>query len=635
MCGVVALLSPLVPVDPDMLRVMRDRLEHRGPDSAGLWLSDDRRVGLGHRRLSIIDRSAAADQPMRSDDGELSIVYNGEIYNYVELRNELARLGYPFRTQSDTEVLLAAWQTWGEYALQRLNGMFAFALWDQARRQLVVARDRFGEKPLFLGRGRLGVLAVASEMKALLAHHLIPQTIRDDALLRYADGLWREDDETTFFEHIERLPPAHAAVFDAQGREIKRWRFWTPDYTKVRCDITAEEAITEFDRLFGTSIAMRLRSDVPVGSSLSGGLDSSTIVAEVARHRSKQQFTQNTFSACFPDDPTLSEEADIDRVVAHTDVHSWRITPTPQRLMEESRVLHWHQEEPFLSASIYLQWTVARLAKDHDTIVLLDGQGADEILGGYQSLFRLHQLDLLDRGQTKRANRDTRMFNRRLGIAALRFSQVRRRFNPDVAYSTRDLDDLADDRPAVASNPYGPGVAPAEPGWRMRRILSETLLYNGLPMLLRYADRNAMAFGRESRMPFLDHQLVDFCNSLPDEFLFREGWQKWILRKAAETRLPRSVAWRADKVGYAAPLDRWLRTRLYGWAQERIFDVSVRNLPGYDAQALQTMWNEHQSGAANHSWALWRWISLAEWRDLYDGGYWRCGLTPHQSEASV
>ncbi|MCA9728772.1 MAG: asparagine synthetase B, partial [Candidatus Eisenbacteria bacterium] len=219
MCGLVALLSPRVPIHEELLRAMRDRLVHRGPDSAGLWLRSDRRVGLAHRRLSIIDRSSSADQPMWSGDGELQIVYNGEIYNYVELRTELARLGHHFRTRSDTEVLLAAWQMWGESALPRLNGMFAFAIWDQPRRRLIVARDRFGEKPLFVGRGIHGVLAVASEMKALLAHPMIPQTVSRQSLERFGDGMWREDDSATFFHHIERLAPAHAVIFDEHGRE--------------------------------------------------------------------------------------------------------------------------------------------------------------------------------------------------------------------------------------------------------------------------------------------------------------------------------------------------------------------------------------------------------------------------------
>jgi len=626
MCGLVALLSPAVPIEEVILRTMRDRLTHRGPDSAGLWLADHRRVGLAHRRLSIIDRSVSADQPMLSADGELRIVYNGEIYNYVELRSELARLGHPFRTRSDTEVLLAAWQVWGEASLQRLNGMFAFAIWDQARKQLIVARDRFGEKPLFIGRGRHGLLGVASEMKALLAHHLIMQTTDSTALTRYGEGLWREDDERTFFQYIERLPPAHAAVFDEQGRERKRWRYWTPDFGQIRLDLTPEEAVEEFDQLFTESVSMRLRSDVAVGSSLSGGLDSSTIVAEIARHRQEKNLPQNTFSACFPEDPTLSEEPDIDTVVEHTGVHSWRVTPSADLLASESRLVHWHQEEPFLSASIYLQWTVARLAAEHETIVLLDGQGADEVLGGYQSFFRLHQLDLLDRGEVDDAIAETRLFNERLAVAARGFAEVDRRFNPNVAYSEEALEGLISDRPGVWKNNYGPGVASAEPGNRMRRVLSETLLYNGLPMLLRYADRNAMAFGREPRTPYLDHRLVDFCNQLPDHYLIREGWQKWVLRKAAERRLPQAIAWRADKVGYAAPLDRWLRESLRTWSEERLFDRSMRDMPGFDPDVMQEQWSEHQAGIANHSWALWRWISLSEWNEMYRCGYWRCGF---------
>lgn len=625
MCGLVAIISPSVPIRNDLLAAMRDRLIHRGPDAGGNWLRHNHRVGLGHRRLSIIDTSHLADQPMVSPDGSKHLVFNGEIYNYLELRAELERTGVTFRTRSDTEVLLAALSAWGEAALLKLNGMFAFALWDENSRRMLVARDRFGEKPLFIGRGKLGTVAFASEMKAILVHPLIPCRANSRALTRYGTGAWYEDDALTFFEGIERLPAAHAAWFREDGTEERRWRYWTPDYTDIDHDIKPRDAVERFAELMQRSVNLRLRADVPVGSSLSGGLDSSVIVGLLSRERSTSAFTQNTFSACFPYDPTMSEDKEIDSVVSHTGVNSFSVVPDPRRLAEESALLHWHQEEPFLSASIYLQWCVARLAKQNNTTVLLDGQGADELLAGYQFYFRQRQLDLLDQDRTGLAMRESSKFNRRLRIASSQYEGSHRRFNSAVAYSVDELRSMGKSHPSVFGYPYEVGVAPAKPGFRLRRTLSEALLYNSLPMLLRYADRNSMAFSRESRLPYLDYDLVDFCIRLPDDFYVRNGWQKWVLREAAGKTIPQSIRWRADKVGYAAPLDNWLRSELRDWGYDRVMDPRLADVPGYDKQGIAKQWYEHQSGAANHSWALWRWISLAEWFDIYRAGWWRSG----------
>jgi asparagine synthase (glutamine-hydrolysing) len=564
---------------------------------------------------------------MSSDDGMLRIVFNGEIYNYLELRRELELLGVKFRTRSDTEVLLAALQLWGDDALLRLNGMFAFALWDERTRRMFVARDRFGEKPLFMGRGELGTVVFASEMKAILAHPLISCHMDSRATARYGAGGWYEDDSLTFFEGIERLAPAHAAWFRQDGTEERRWRYWTPDYTEVDHDIKPRDAVERFVELMQRSVNMRLRADVPVGSSLSGGLDSSVIVGFLSRERNASAFTQNTFSAAFPADPTISEDKEIKAVVSHTGVNSFLVTPDPLHLAEESALLHWHQEEPFLSASIYLQWCVARLAKQNNTTVLLDGQGADELLAGYQFYFRQRQLDLLDAGRVALSERETSKFNRRLRVASSQYAGVHRRFNASVAYSTEELKSYLKSRPSVAHHSYEIGTAPAKPGYRLRRTLSEALLYNSLPMLLRYADRNSMAFSREARLPYLDYDLVDFCLRLPDDFYVRNGWQKWVLREAAGNTIPSKIRWRADKVGYAAPLDLWLRHELKDWGYDRAMDSHLLGMPGYDRRIVNILWQEHQSGIANHSWALWRWISLAEWLSIYRAGWWRSGTT--------
>lgn len=623
MCGIVAIFSPRVEILEDLVDVIRDRLIHRGPDAGLSWIHKNRHLALAHRRLSIIDTSHEADQPMVSADGNYRIVFNGEIYNYMELRAELVAYGVQFRTQSDTEVLLNGFARWGEGILARLNGMFAFAIWDEQRKQVFLARDRFGEKPLFIGRGENQVVLIASEMKAVLAHPLMPVSASVEAVNRYGRGAWYEDDALTFFEGIERFPPAHAAVFSEGGTELRRWRYWTPDYADINEDMRPSDAVEQFGGLLQRSVRLRLRADVPVGSSLSGGLDSSVIVGMMAQEREQGAFSQNTFSACFNDDPAISEGPQIDDVVKYTGVNSFRVMPNPEGLMAESLKLHWHQEEPFLSASIYLQWCVARLAREHETTVLLDGQGADELLAGYQSYFKAYQLDLLDQRQFVTAIRETAMFNGRLKNAAQAFPDSRRRFNERVAYSMSELLAVTFRRPGVWHGTYGVGVVKPERGMRLRRTLGEALQYNCLPMLLRYADRNAMAFSREARLPFLDYDLVGFCIRVPDRILIRDGWQKWVLRKSADRLIPESIRWRADKVGYAAPLDIWLRGALKEWGCERVFSDRLNGVEGYDKPALKKLWQEHQDGKANNSWALWRWISLAEWFQLLDSGWWK------------
>ena len=614
MCGFVAVVTPAPSLDAGLLDAMRERLAHRGPDGAASWIAGTSggAVGFGFRRLAILDLSAAAGQPMHSADGRLTIVFNGEIYNHVELRAELAAAGAAFRTRSDTEVLLAAYAAWGTACLARLNGMFAFAIWDSASRELFAARDRFGEKPLFLAAYPDGGLALASEMKAFFAHPGIHAAPEEAMVARYLAGAYREDGAQTLFAGVRRMPAAHALVVDRTGKVVRQWRYWTPDNAPA-AEYREDEASARFRELFERSVRMRLRADVPVGTSLSGGLDSSLVVGAVAGVRSGDpNITQNTFSVRFDGDPSISEGPQIDAVVRYAGVRAYSVAPEPARLAEESRKLHWHQEEPFLSASIYLQWCVARLAREHGTTVLLDGQGADELLGGYQFYFRTFQLDCVDRLQLARLVRETARFNARLERTALAYLQPDRRFNARVAYPLWK---------ALAAAL----LRPANRGKRLRRQLAEALQHDSLPALLRYADRNSMAFGRETRLPFLDYELADWCLRLPDEALIKDGWQKYIVRRAGEGLVPPEIQWRADKVGYAAPLDLWLRGELKEWARERLFGGPVTRLAQYDGAAIQKLWDVHQRAAGDVSWPLWRWISLNEWLALFAEGTWRRG----------
>ena len=619
MCGIVGILSPVVPVETKLLCELRDRLRHRGPDACGEWMSPKRKVAFGHRRLSIVDCSEGSNQPMVSACNQYVLVFNGEIYNFIELKEELSKLGHKFRTSGDTEVLLTALIEWGEGALSRLNGMFSLIFYDRLQKRLLVARDRFGEKPLFIGFGDLSTVVIASEMKAITAHPLIDLTIDDQSITAYAKGDWYENDERTFFVNIKRFPAATARWLSVEGRNIKEWKYWTPDYSVVR-DV---DAVSDLKAKLEKSVAMRLRSDVPVGSSLSGGLDSSVIVGIIANQNESNINTQHTFSACFPDDADISEENEIDAVQEFTHVNSLKVSPNPEGLKKDSLMLHWHQEEPFLSASIYLQWCVARLAKENNVTVLLDGQGADELLAGYQYYFKTRQLDLIDQGYFDVAMKETQAFNGRLISASEGDEKPERRFNAQVAFSNEEIASLIQKKKARGGSKDQKALGAENSD--LRRILFDAVTYNSLPMLLRYADRNSMAFSREARLPFLDYEFADLCMSLPDDAYIRDGWQKRILRECAAGIVPESIRWRVDKVGYAAPLDHWMRGELKDWCFERITDDRLSGIDGYYQDEVLKLWEEHLGGRKNNSWALWKWISLVEWFELNDRGWWRSG----------
>ena len=631
MCGIVALLTPDAQVRSELIADMCDRIAHRGPDGFGTWIQryDAYAVAFGHRRLSIIDLSASGRQPMLVAEGKVSITYNGEIYNYIELRDELIAAGMRFRTASDTEVLLAAYLMWDIECLAKLNGMFAFAIWDERRRQLFVARDRFGEKPLFYANPHGGGIAFASEMKALFAHPGVEPAPSQQALHDYCEGTPDYVGDGTFFQNVRRVPAASAMLINAEGQIQRKWRYWTPDYTKRPHTGSDADLVDEFRHRLQRSLKMRLRSDVRVGACLSGGLDSSTLIGMLVRFDGGAEDVLNhTISARFDRDPTVSEGRYIDAMLSHVQRSGQFVSPDPSDFAAESRRLHWHHEEPVGSASTYLEWCVMRRARETGCPVMIDGQGSDELLGGYQSYFQLYQLDLLRRRRWVELYRNTRAFNTRMLGEAANYVDSDRRFNARVGHSFRELwrHWRAGTDP---DNPTPPGVPPSRAGHSFRWQRAYAMVYESLPIQMHSADRNAMAFGVETRFPFLDYGFVDWCIGLPEDMLIRRGWQKYILRRAAQDLVPSPIQWRVDKVGFAAPQDAWLRGGLKNWMEERLFEGPLADVPAFERQRheITTWWHKHQSGALNASWQLWKWASLSEWLDLGRRGLWAAGLS--------
>lgn len=638
MCGFVAVITSDLNFQQNTLVAMRDRMLHRGPDSDGAWMDKTPRsiVALGFRRLSIIDLSDAGAQPMFSADGRHVIVFNGEIYNYVELRAELKTLGHSFRSESDTEVLLAAYAQWGPDCLPKLNGMFAFALWDRSNQQMLVARDRFGEKPIYFTRLPKGGIALASEIKALFAHPDVHPSWRQDKIDVFLAGHPSYSSPETFFEGVERVPAAHAVILDMTGTEIRRWRYWTPDYNDVRPIRRFDDAAEEFRELLIASVKMRLRTDVRVGACLSGGLDSSTLVGIISRlEKNGSALFSHTYSARFDDDLTVSEGDYIDTMQRYSGLSAQSVSPDPRMMAAESERLHWHQEQPFLSASMYLEWCVTRKARETNTVVMLDGQGADELLAGYQYYIRQYQYDQLLGGHWVDLYSNMSQFNRRIHEEVLKYRDGLRRIDPNVAFKTKEFPMLmAHGMMSMfhrkLHKDYLPsqGLPAAFPSNTFRYKVAKGLLYDTMQSNLHSADCNGMAHSIETRFPFLDHRLVDWAVRLPNQALVHDGWMKYILRAATKDIIPDKIRWRVDKVGFAAPQDAWLRGDIKSWARDRLFDGPVTKLGCYNRQSLENDWDMHQSGKADLSWKLWRYISLNEWLSLFDRGVWKNGLQP-------
>jgi asparagine synthase (glutamine-hydrolysing) len=588
MCGIAGILSP----DPalisrDRLKKMTDAIAHRGPDGEQAWISGSGLIGLGHRRLAIIDLSDAAAQPMHYLD-RYTIIHNGEIYNYREIRDSLAAKGYSFTTRSDTETILAAYDHYGVECLQHFDGMFAFALWDEKEKKLFLARDRFGEKPLFFYHDDEQFL-FASEMKAIWAAGVakLPnkKMVFNFLTLGYTQN--PADGFETFYGNIFKLPARSMLVYDATTHE---WQ------TSVYWDIAVEEqnppneddTTRRFLGLFSGSVGRRLRSDVPVGTSLSGGLDSSSIIAILLE---QQEFTQRlqTFSAVFPGFER-DESAYIHSVTEHFPIDNYTVTPTADQLIGDLEKIAWHQEEPFSSAGIYAQFRVFGLAREHGMKVLLDGQGADELLAGYhkyyhwywQELYRKDKKTLkteLDSAR-KLGVEDPWSWRHRLaatlpGYANMFLKKKRARAQRQDKALSRDF--IGQYGLSYYDTPHLPHLGGA---------LYYNTFMNGMEELLRYADRNSMAHGLEVRLPFLDHQLAEFLFSLPSNFKIREGWTKWLLRTGMEWALPEEIVWRKDKTGYEPPQQLWMQNpALQDYMQEArrslvradILDPSVLN----------------------------------------------------------
>lgn len=568
MCGIAGILrTDGEDVPPGYMAAMVATLRHRGPDGEGMFFRPG--MAFGHTRLKIIDLTSASDQPILDDEADLALIFNGEIYNYLELRSELKALGHDFRSEGDGEVLLKAYKAWGARCLAKLNGMFAFAIWDGRKQELFLARDRFGEKPLYVARSPRGVI-FASEMKAILAIRPELRQANRKSVFRYLSRGDLDLDQESFFEGIESLPASHYLLLDREGRGEPR-RYWRA--TSAPVPASRHAAIEGFRELVFDSVRLRLRSDVPVGTSLSGGLDSSSIVATINAQKSSQWVHQKTFSARFRSE-AHDEGHFINLVTYHVDAEPHEVWVEPEGFREVWARLQWHQEEPIASSSPYAQWLVMKLAQDCSTTVLLDGQGADELLAGYDQAQGMFWAHWLRRGRLDKVFREMVAFVRRyhsyrdpaLFAAYYSLPGTLRDGLAEIYYRSADLvsPELHREFSPAHVDTYEPFPD------RLRNELVRWQTTTQLPEFLRYADRNSMAFSREVRLPFLDHRLVEYAFGLRPDLLLSNAVTKVTLREAMRGIVPDEILNRKDKLAYAPPQKQWVHGPLRPWVEEML-----------------------------------------------------------------
>ncbi|HUQ32932.1 MAG TPA: asparagine synthase (glutamine-hydrolyzing) [Pyrinomonadaceae bacterium] len=636
-------------------------LRHRGPDDEGYLLVDTRAEGrtvlaggrdtrpemklspvnshtgvpfnlaFGFRRLSILDLSVAGHQPMASADKTCWIIFNGEIYNYIELRQELIGHGYEFQTGTDTEVVLAAYRHWGTDCLKRFTGMWAFALLDRGKRQLFLARDPFGIKPLYYARNDKRFV-FASEIKAILASGEVSRKVNPQRLYDYlVTGLTDQGGET-LFEEIRQLPSAHSLIIPLDNpRAPVLERYWQINLDN-RLDLTFDEAAARLREMFLESVKLHLRSDVRVGAALSGGIDSSAIT--MGMRALEPGLALHTFSYT-ADDPAVNEERWLDMVVeaAHSVGH--KVRPTPAELVADIDRLIAAQDEPFGSTSIYAQQRVFRLAREAGITVMLDGQGADELLAGYRTYLVARLASLLSQGRLLQANR--------LAGQAATMPEIKRAtllaaaggmLFPSMAQGkmlpsglrrfVRGSLGMKESAATALNNAW---FADREVGQRLpangrnrdylRKTLHETLVETSLPMLLRYEDRNSMAHSIESRVPFLTTSLAEFIMALPEEHLVAgDATSKSVFRKAMRGIVPDAVLDRRDKIGFATPERQWLTT-LRPWVEDVLNSDTARQMPALNIEAIKREWEGILAGQKSFDFRVWRWLNAIRWTEAF------------------
>ncbi len=623
MCGIAGIfhIGTAKPVDPARVRAMTDAIAHRGPDGAGVWIAPG--IGLGHRRLSIID-IAGSPQPMAYADDRFQIIFNGEIYNFIALRNELEKRGHVFRSDGDTEVILAAYAQWGAACLSRLDGMFAFALYDQRERTLFLARDRLGVKPLFYVPLSDGSVAFASELKALLVHPLLRRVPDERAVEDYLAFGYVPDDRS-IVAGVLKLPAGHHLTLRSDGGMARPQRWWDVDFTQ-RSKAGTGELEEELVVLMRAAVTSRMVADVPLGAFLSGGVDSSSVVALMAE-ASRRAVT--TCSIGF--DEKGLDESGYARTIAErfaTDHHAR--TVGADQFVRIDRLADIY-DEPFADASALPTLSVCELARDHVTVAL-SGDGADEALAGYRR-------QVFHAGEERvRALLPAGLRRTLLGGLGAIYPKADWAPRPLRARTTLlSLARSGEEGYADALSVIGPAARQALYSGGMRaklgdyraeerlvRLMREAPARSGLDRaqyadltfwlpgdILTKTDRASMAVGLEAREPLLDHRLVEFAARLPEKLRVRGGQGKWLMKSAMERYLPEDILYR-PKMGFVTPISAWFRGPLAGEARMLGTSSALARTGWFDGLALTRIAEDHIAGRRDHGRLIWQLLMLGK-----------------------
>lgn len=621
MCGIAGMIGKAVPASSKNVQQMLNLVRHRGPDGEGIFCNG--KIALGHRRLAILDLSPDGNQPMQYDDSRYLITYNGEVYNYLELRKELENKGHCFITQTDTEVILAAYAEWGEQCVERFNGMWAFAIYDSMENTVFCSRDRFGVKPFYYWDGP-DAFYFGSEIKELWLHMVKPVKANLGVLLAFLTTGERDYSEQTFFDQVFQLRGGHNILYDLKANTyvVKKW--YDVDETKGKLKYSYEDAVMCFRKTFQAAVKVRLRSDVPVGCTLSGGLDSSAITCTVDKIKGTSD-SLHTISSCFKE-KAFDEQEYIDEVLRATKTIGHKVWPAKELNLKELDEAIWIEDEPGVASA---GRTVYQTAHELDLPVMLVGEGADEQLAGYTNFFETLFLYLFGTGQwgclvkqlkaykNVREPLDHVTLKHILQVAVCRF------FLP-----IKMMDYLRVHRKGYAANRfYARRVLDHKETYRARNLyagisskkITKAYMFSEMSNILHGLDRSSMAFSIETRAPFLDKNLVEQLYHMPLNYKLWNGVTKRVMRDALKEDMPEKITYRYGKMGFMTPEFQWFYQEPEKVTQLLLDACNI--LKDYINTEAVLQWCEEQKGkdakATNEAWLMANLLQVGRWMKIY------------------
>jgi len=635
MCGITGYLSfKGSEINRPTLESMTDAISHRGPDDQGCLLYEKSsgglavfrkedaselqkgQVGLGHRRLSIIDLSENGWQPMISENKQLAISFNGEIYNYIELREELKNAGFVFSTETDTEVILQAYQKWGLECFSRFNGMWALAIYDLKHNQLILSRDRYGKKPLYYYKDREKII-FASEIKSIFKFPRISKKPNKSKLVNYCARHYRyvDNDCESFFEGIMQVPKAEWMKIHSDG-SIQKDSYWELEpILHLPPKKNEKEVIEEFMHLFEHAVKLRMRSDVPVGAFLSGGMDSTSIVALASKINPDFQTISGVTG-----DGYYDESEYIKEVIDYTGVASKFVYPKPEALFATIEEMLKFHDEPICTVTWYSMYLMVKETSKYDITVMLTGHGGDELLAGYWDHYQYHFKDL--RTGADGDEKELMAWKENHGRPINEYDDFRVKISKAMYNRYLEVEKFSNYLECMAPELQGletldKKVFQVEASSELTRRMYLEMTYETIPASLRPEDRNFMAHSMENRVPFLDHRLAELCFNIDNRLKIKDGLGKYILREGTRGILPEKVRNRKDKVGHNLPADEWFRGANREDIEELISKNNFVNSEIFDVSKVKEVFNDHLNGN-NHYMFLWQYINVHLWY----GSFW-------------